>query len=226
MQSLGYATTRAGSRCAGHGQAAALRLSRLQPLHRYRLLCAQNTFLAIAHSQTLCRPNRRGASTCTVALRRLTPLFHLTQFNVEVALGKLRISQTCAGQANKYREKSQYGEQSERGIGGHSAIVNAAGGMQWMQLAHFWATKNPVNAYFTGLIASFLEEEVGFEPTVPCGTPDFESGTFGHSATLPSLVRASRRILAGSGGQATQSTQIGTQGNRHCDAAIGVLVVF
>ena len=30
-----------------------------------------------------------------------------------------------------------------------------------------------------------LEEEVGFEPTVPCGTPDFESGTFGHSATLP-----------------------------------------
>ena len=30
-----------------------------------------------------------------------------------------------------------------------------------------------------------LEEEVGFEPTVPFGTPDFESGTFGHSATLP-----------------------------------------
>jgi hypothetical protein len=30
-----------------------------------------------------------------------------------------------------------------------------------------------------------LEEEVGFEPTVPYGTPDFESGTFGHSATLP-----------------------------------------
>ncbi len=26
---------------------------------------------------------------------------------------------------------------------------------------------------------------MGFEPTVPCGTPDFESGTFGHSATLP-----------------------------------------
>ena len=32
-----------------------------------------------------------------------------------------------------------------------------------------------------------LEEAVGFEPTVPCGTPDFESGTFGHSATLPIL---------------------------------------
>ena len=26
---------------------------------------------------------------------------------------------------------------------------------------------------------------MGFEPTVPFGTPDFESGTFGHSATLP-----------------------------------------
>ncbi len=30
-----------------------------------------------------------------------------------------------------------------------------------------------------------LAERVGFEPTVPCGTPDFESGTFGHSATFP-----------------------------------------
>ena len=33
-----------------------------------------------------------------------------------------------------------------------------------------------------------LEEKVGFEPTVPCGTPDFESGTFGHSATSPHFV--------------------------------------
>jgi hypothetical protein len=32
-----------------------------------------------------------------------------------------------------------------------------------------------------------LAERVGFEPTVPCGTPDFESGTFGHSATSPAL---------------------------------------
>jgi hypothetical protein len=30
-----------------------------------------------------------------------------------------------------------------------------------------------------------LAERVGFEPTVPCGTPDFESGTFDHSATSP-----------------------------------------
>ena len=29
---------------------------------------------------------------------------------------------------------------------------------------------------------------MGFEPTVPFGTPDFESGTFGHSATLPKGV--------------------------------------
>ena len=33
--------------------------------------------------------------------------------------------------------------------------------------------------------AMSLEERVGFEPTVPYGTPDFESGTFGHSATSP-----------------------------------------
>lgn len=41
--------------------------------------------------------------------------------------------------------------------------------------------KRPERRYFIGLMA----ERVGFEPTVPCGTPDFESGTFGHSATSP-----------------------------------------
>ena len=30
-----------------------------------------------------------------------------------------------------------------------------------------------------------LAEREGFEPTVPCGTPDFESGTFGRFATSP-----------------------------------------
>ena len=35
--------------------------------------------------------------------------------------------------------------------------------------------------YPTGILA----ERVGFEPTVPCGTLDFESSTFGHSATAP-----------------------------------------
>ena len=52
-----------------------------------------------------------------------------------------------------------------------------------------------IKADFLGAKANFLwifngklEEEVGFEPTVPCGTPDFESGTFGHSATLPNFA--------------------------------------
>ena len=43
-------------------------------------------------------------------------------------------------------------------------------------------TKKPLS--FKGLIAN-LAERVGFEPTVPCSTPDFESGTFDHSATSP-----------------------------------------
>ena len=30
-----------------------------------------------------------------------------------------------------------------------------------------------------------LAERVGFEPTVPCGTLDFESSTFDHSDTSP-----------------------------------------
>ena len=32
-----------------------------------------------------------------------------------------------------------------------------------------------------------LAEKEGFEPSVPCGTPDFESGTFDHSATSPDI---------------------------------------
>ena len=32
-----------------------------------------------------------------------------------------------------------------------------------------------------------MAERAGFEPAVPCGTPDFESGTFDHSATSPIL---------------------------------------
>ncbi len=30
-----------------------------------------------------------------------------------------------------------------------------------------------------------LAEEVGFEPTNPCGFPVFKTGAIGHSATLP-----------------------------------------
>ena len=32
-----------------------------------------------------------------------------------------------------------------------------------------------------------MAERAGFEPAVPCGTPDFESGTFDHSATSPRM---------------------------------------
>jgi hypothetical protein len=37
-----------------------------------------------------------------------------------------------------------------------------------------------------------LEEKEGFEPSVPCDTPDFESGTFDHSATSPDSCRSKR----------------------------------
>ena len=39
----------------------------------------------------------------------------------------------------------------------------------------------------TGRGSLQLAERVGFEPTVPCGTLDFESSTFDHSATAPKL---------------------------------------
>ena len=33
-----------------------------------------------------------------------------------------------------------------------------------------------------------MAERVGFEPTDPCGSPDFESGTFDLSVTSPKTV--------------------------------------
>ncbi len=33
-----------------------------------------------------------------------------------------------------------------------------------------------------------MAEEVGFEPTVPCGTTVFKTAAFDHSATPPSVV--------------------------------------
>ena len=33
-----------------------------------------------------------------------------------------------------------------------------------------------------------MAERAGFEPAVPYGTPDFESGTFDHSATSPQNI--------------------------------------
>ena len=64
-----------------------------------------------------------------------------------------------------------------------------------------------------------LAERVGFEPTVPCGTPDFESGTFGHSATSPTSL-----ILSGS--QYRHATHVGLQHFRDDDAAVGLLVIL
>lgn len=41
-----------------------------------------------------------------------------------------------------------------------------------------------------------MAEGVGFEPTVgKMPTPDFESGAFNHSATLPSLQKSIHMIL-------------------------------
>ena len=45
-------------------------------------------------------------------------------------------------------------------------------------------TKTPSNSITWGYA---LEEREGFEPSEPCGSPDFESGTFDHSATSPEI---------------------------------------
>ena len=63
--------------------------------------------------------------------------------------------------------------------------------MQWRGLESALVTiviiERTTNRLQTCIKPIDLEEEVGFEPTVPYGTPDFESGTFGHSATLPHI---------------------------------------
>ena len=41
------------------------------------------------------------------------------------------------------------------------------------------------NLAATRMKPSDLAERAGFEPAEPCGSPDFESGTFDHSATSP-----------------------------------------
>ena len=59
-----------------------------------------------------------------------------------------------------------------------------------------------------------MAERVGFEPTVPCGTPDFESGTFDHSATSPVRKRCGRfhkrRIVADSPTSARELASAGS----------------
>ena len=56
--------------------------------------------------------------------------------------------------------------------------------------------KSPVTYQATGLFLKrqdFLEEREGFEPSEPYGSPDFESGTFDHSATSPVSIADSSR---------------------------------
>ena len=40
-----------------------------------------------------------------------------------------------------------------------------------------------------------MAEREGFEPPVPFGTPDFESGTFDHSATSPGTGYKSKPLF-------------------------------
>ena len=44
-----------------------------------------------------------------------------------------------------------------------------------------------INAFYSQNCITLAERE-GFEPPVPYGTPDFESGTFDHSATSPITI--------------------------------------
>lgn len=48
---------------------------------------------------------------------------------------------------------------------------------------------------FSGAMWCVAESE-GFEPPVPCGTPDFESGTFNHSDSSPLGPRARSKRVA------------------------------
>jgi hypothetical protein len=47
--------------------------------------------------------------------------------------------------------------------------------------------KRPAAAQGVGQGRKQVAEGVGFEPTVPFGTPVFETGTFGHSVTPPGV---------------------------------------
>jgi hypothetical protein len=52
----------------------------------------------------------------------------------------------------------------------------------------YWINKNPEDRFRSTGFFAFLAERVGFEPTVRGNrTPDFESGTFDHSATFPGV---------------------------------------
>jgi hypothetical protein len=68
-----------------------------------------------------------------------------------------------------------------------------------------------------------LAERVGFEPTVTCATPDFESGTFGHSATSPlgALI-----LSADLGNQFSQPAHVGLQHRWNINTTVFALIVL
>jgi hypothetical protein len=52
-------------------------------------------------------------------------------------------------------------------------------------------------------------ERVGFEPTIPCGIPAFQTGAFGHSATSPNkeLKTTDKQSKSRGGGIRTPGTR-------------------
>jgi hypothetical protein len=56
-------------------------------------------------------------------------------------------------------------------------------------LAEFTGSSLPGPSHPAYPRVAFLAERVGFEPTVPLGTHDFQSCTFGHSVTSPGAAR-------------------------------------
>ena len=88
-------------------------------------------------------------------------------------------------------------------------------------------TKRPVfRRLNSDRTADYVAERGGFEPTVPCGTPDFESGTFGHSATSPLPSAHSISALHRLSCNQRPAAQVGLQGRRNSDAAVCALVIL
>gem|GEM_PF-2445078 len=58
-----------------------------------------------------------------------------------------------------------------------------------------------MKAFLTTILQSLwslLAEREGFEPPVPCGTTDFETATFDHSAISPMVDHEKRRLTPSS----------------------------
>jgi hypothetical protein len=76
-----------------------------------------------------------------------------------------------------------------------------------------------------------LAERAGFEPAEPCGSPDFESGTFDHSATSPGVsfggsYRGGILAQGRSWPEQSNATHVRPQYLRHRNRAVSVLTVL